>query len=382
MEQDLIKVADEICFGCRSLPIDGYTYCYRPLKLSERNMADIIYQNALLEAKKHELQPRAILRAGALQSRLLTPIDELKLNQLKEKILKIEEELKAKDNKSLKKERDFYQKQFYILADLKYNLIDAPSQEYYAEQERNKYIVFCCTLTFPDLKSLWSSFTEFTASTQTDFISKLLYHYFNFKSIDEKLIRQIARAPYWRLKWIASNKNLSSNTLFYNSVSDLTLEQYQLIRWSLFYDSVYEAYDRPPQHIIENDTLLDEWYAKKIKEQEASSAKNFSLDNVSNKAKGNEVGITVHGYYSNQCSCKKLSGRHLNTCTYGVFIPYDKLTREKQIEAIQTSNPTPVRVILQQEYNQLSKQGSKKEQDLRKSKQVRSLLGMVQTNEK
>jgi len=145
MEQDLIKVADEICFGCRSLPIDGYTYCYRPLKLSERNIADTIYQNALLEAKKHELQPRAILRAGALQSRLLTPIDELKLNQLKEKILKIEEELKAKDNKSLKKERDFYQKQFYILADLKYNLIDAPSQEYYAEQERNKYIVFCCT---------------------------------------------------------------------------------------------------------------------------------------------------------------------------------------------------------------------------------------------
>ena len=42
----------------------------------------------------------------------------------------------------------------------------------------------------------------------------------------------------------------------------------RLCEWTMFYDMVYQHPDRPSQDVIEDDELLDRWWAEQVKEWE------------------------------------------------------------------------------------------------------------------
>jgi len=89
--------------------------------------------------------------------------------------------------------------------------------------------------------------------------------------LDEAKLRELARTNPWRLVWNTESDNPSR--IFNIPVCDFSDEQRDLCYWSSYYDSIYEAYERPSKEIIEDDIALDGWYSNKIAEKERETAK-------------------------------------------------------------------------------------------------------------
>jgi hypothetical protein len=72
--------------------------------------------------------------------------------------------------------------------------------------------------------------------------------------LSTNVMRELARTTPWVNMWPALKLNSS---IF--GVTFLSFEQYSLISWSLFYDSVRESMDCPSQEVIDDDDMLDGW---------------------------------------------------------------------------------------------------------------------------
>jgi hypothetical protein len=97
----------------------------------------------------------------------------------------------------------------------------------------------------------------------------------------------------WRTLW---NAGKGSN-LFGKPIIQLDSEQHALVYWSQVYDSVYEAYERPDDDIINDDEKLDAWFKRQSEKREAEKKKNKKPVNplgLSNKVmKHGEVFVAV-----------------------------------------------------------------------------------------
>ena len=91
--------------------------------------------------------------------------------------------------------------------------------------------------------------------------------------------REIARTEPWRGIWTNSDQDVEK--AFQKTVFELTDEQDQLIGWTRLYDNVGEAYESPPDNIIEDDDALDGWLVrqKRDREKEQNQYKQDGLDN-------------------------------------------------------------------------------------------------------
>jgi hypothetical protein len=91
-------------------------------------------------------------------------------------------------------------------------------------------------------------------------------------SYDEEILRQVARSSEGRLIWNIAKK---AGHLFDGPVSGWSKVQKELGYWFTFYDYVYESLDKPPNEVVENDTLLDEWIEEENKKYEAKQNKEY-----------------------------------------------------------------------------------------------------------
>ena len=71
--------------------------------------------------------------------------------------------------------------------------------------------------------------------------------------------RGLAKLPHARQLWAASG---SVETMLGGVLSDWTQLQIDFIGWLRFYDSVHQSMDCPPDNVMEDDHLLDEWLEK------------------------------------------------------------------------------------------------------------------------
>ena len=131
----------------------------------------------------------------------------------------------------------------------------------------------------------WKEFEDYPDNKMIDSIAGALT---SDKDIDSKKIRYIARNPIWRYKWSA---NKSTNNLFNRSTTELTDEQNALIYWSQLYDSVYDAYERPPNSVIEDDDALDAWLSEQSEKMEKETAKR----DITKKSGGISSKVMNHG---------------------------------------------------------------------------------------
>jgi len=67
----------------------------------------------------------------------------------------------------------------------------------------------------------------------------------------------------------------TGSPLFDGPVSEWDVNKVRLVYWSSLYDSVYESPDRPPQYIIDDNKLLDEWFEAQTEELEERAEKNY-----------------------------------------------------------------------------------------------------------
>ena len=138
------------------------------------------------------------------------------------------------------------------------------TDENYALLRQQRFIISKIT-RLEDDKLFWPTMKSFDDDTNIGLISILCSDFFNGSIISDINFRLIARSEPWRTTWSYFKKG---GALF---GADLSRNQDRLVYWSNVYDSVYEAYERPSQQIIEDNDLLDSWFmheAEKVSRQQ------------------------------------------------------------------------------------------------------------------
>lgn len=81
------------------------------------------------------------------------------------------------------------------------------------------------------------------------------------KKLGGRKLRRMARTPEWQHRF--SMCKSSKSPLFDKPVSQWNQWQIWLAHWCSFYYELYRLDDRPGNHVIEDDFLLDEWNAQR-----------------------------------------------------------------------------------------------------------------------
>ena len=383
---ELVELADFICWGHLFLNTNYGSFVFRALSIQEKMVAKYIYENAIRDAEKIGLKSKVALTVEAKMLGIWNEEHEKRLIELNNEKAEIELEIKKTKQKSkidkLAKRLSFITSIAAPFIELKHRILESPNIENYAANEKIKYIVATSCLRFPEISPMWRTFDEFQTESRLDLVMEIIRGYCQNinAALPEAKIREIARSGYWRIKWSAAKSGGGISSLFSNSSSDMTNDQIKLIYWSQLYDSVYDSPDRPSDDVIADDTKLDEWITEKTKEAE-QRRKNDSLTKKlrtknSKMADANELIYPVDGFYSEKCTCGKPNGYHEKVCLYGVYLYYDKASREKEISKVQKNNPDDVRVLLAREKTMLEKHGTIEEQKLRNDPRTRAMLGM------
>ena len=103
--------------------------------------------------------------------------------------------------------------------------------------------------------------------------------------LSEAQIRELARNEPWRSVWALNDK--VKFQLFSNSDKELTVDQKNLVVWSMMYDNIQEAAETPSDDVIEDDDLLDGWFIVQRKKRDVESSQNdFENSTKNEKIKG------------------------------------------------------------------------------------------------
>lgn len=408
-QQDINELLDAIIWGRRIIEVPNNEgqqsiFALRSLTLEERNIGNYIYKQALKHGKSNGVLTRKELIKEAIHHELWKKSYEEEISLLHKEKVKLARELieqeKANEKRrspttKLKRLRERFEYTSEILQQLEEDrtkYIDLPSVEYQAECQRGNYFLHCTTLLFPAMEQAWTSLESLEKETDTRLVAFLLRAYYNDSIADESEIRLVARSGFWRCKWIASKKNRGVKTLFGREMYDLTLDQFRLVYWSQVYDSAYESLEAPSDEIIDDDKLFDRWLEEqnqKRKQEHKKSVFNKKVSHLTND--GQEIGFNVQGEFCEECTCgikeqaealgsDKRGHAHDPSCSYGVYLYYNKDKKKAKIEEVQSANPERTRRVLANEQKRLAKMGSAgmEEQYLRGDK-TRTILGLPTT---
>ena len=393
MDQDISEVIDAIIWAHRIVSVNNDRYVFRPLSLEDKNISNYIHTQATDFAKtegrktKHELKIEALKRGiwkASYDNDLKILKQELDSSLLEQE--KLQKQSKGKRNLpsalvAINKRIDFLHKTILDIDNLFLSCIELPSIEYYAEQERAHYVVAQCTLAFPQMRRRWQSFNDFLQEQDTGLVHGLINMYYRMEIANESTIRAAARSPVWRIKWSGSKKNGGVKTLFGREMYDLTLDQFRLVYWSQIYDSAFESMEPPTDEVVADDKLFDAWLDEQAEKRKQINNKNSLEKKIKNSKNGQEIGMTVDGYYSNDCTCGAVKDKfrpHDKSCPFGVFLYYQpgNEKKQKEVEKIQAANPEHIRKLLAREQEMIAKKGVIAEQDLRRDDITRTTLGM------
>jgi len=160
------------------------------------------------------------------------------------------------------------------------------SAEAHALMCQQRYLISCITER-ENGNLFWATKKDFENYGDIKLVTELCDFFFIKSRIPTKIIRELARSYQWRIYWeIAKN----TNNLFDGPILLWSHNQRELAYWSIIYDSIFNAYERPSVEIIEDDDLLDSWLIrqgeknskgtqidKTIKSQKAGRSEEFIM---------------------------------------------------------------------------------------------------------
>jgi len=161
------------------------------------------------------------------------------------------------------------------------------SAEAHAKMRQQRFLISRITKTLDD-ELLWATEKEFDDSSESILINRLCRHYFGLSHCETKVLRELARTSPWRQFW----KGCDAIDIFGCPANQWTYNQRELVAWSNTYDSIYEAYQRPPKEVIDDDDLVDSWLMKESEKMDEKSKGDLSssvLPASSNKNGRQEV---------------------------------------------------------------------------------------------
>jgi len=155
------------------------------------------------------------------------------------------------------------------------------SAEFYALTNKQRYLIGRITRN-SNYDLFWNNPEDFDKETDIGLVNKLTLKFFDESIISNAIIRKIARSNFWRQIWCASK---ITGNIFEGSPVLWTFNQRELVYWSYIYDMVFEAYERPPSFIIEDDDLMDSWFMQQSEKVESRTSKDMISGNIKDSKK-------------------------------------------------------------------------------------------------
>jgi len=250
--------------------------------------AKYIYDKSHKEAIDSGLLPTDELEKVIVERNIFTEADQKELEGLEAKIeaqkvllSKITKVMANKDR--ISKYINELEAKAFQLRYRKYSTL-AFSAESKADEDRNSFLCAMCVYDSDSGERYWKTLDDFFNEPDPEFRTLVLSEYTKFyNGIDVTTIRYIARSNLWRIRYINSCK--TNESLFGRPSSMYTNDQLNLVYWSNYYQSIYEMMpeDRPPEHIINDDTALDTYMDDYYKELEKEAS--FRKGNKTTKGK-------------------------------------------------------------------------------------------------
>lgn len=337
------QYVNSILWGKKIVEVNNKFYVFRSLTIAEKNYAQFVLDRSIDKYKKYGLKSKDELICIAKKNNIWNDVDENYFFKFDELVQVAKDQIQ---NASFVTKRRIEQqieqakkKREEVIE--KYNEITYNSIEQQSSEDRIKYIIMK-TLETIDGELYWTDDKEFKDSEEYIFLSKAIQAYINLISgdIDISFIRKVARSNSWRIRWNGCKGNIVS--IFNTEVGNLNDEQLLLIYWTLYYDSIYNSIDCPPDDVIEDDEKIDKWYENHSKEEDRKRRDHY-LDKKINKGfydssgkyrqhgrgteNHKEVGYMIDGYYDED----------------GIFRYYTEEERRRLVERIYGKNSSEVR---------------------------------------
>lgn len=248
---------------------------FEQLTSKSRAFLDFIYKKELKRAFDDGLMGEGEILRSLAERSLWTVENDRQINYLETELSKLFKEVGATKREQVKvdKLRSSIKLQIQELKNKKATLL-AFSAERFAEEQRVRAYVYSCTMS-EDGMPIWPSWQHFVSEQDTILINNLITNLISdrWDDLSTSNIREVARSGLWRFKWNAAK---AVDKLFGRSVLEMSDEQASLVYWSQIYDSVYEAYERPPQDIISDDEKLDKWMEQQSEKAQHDLKKRFN----------------------------------------------------------------------------------------------------------
>lgn len=260
------------------------------LSLHFRNFVDFAYKKALRKAVDAGIHTEAEMLQELSKNNVWTSDDDNKIKYLKSELVKIQsQEDDFVGTKRAKKRLEKLKKSIVIhieeLVEQRSNLL-MHCAERVAHEQRIRAFIFA-VLQDENGERFWKSWEDFSNFEDNALMDSIISQISHFdQKITTTEIRYIARHPNWRFRWVGGK---STGNIFDVPVVEMTDEQASLVYWSHIYDSVYDAYERPSQEIIDDDEKLDEWMSEQGDKSEREAKKRVvssRRDSISSRVMG------------------------------------------------------------------------------------------------
>jgi len=267
-------------------------YFFQDFRINGRTIEDSKYSELITRAQaKHYLAMKGIWNANndTELEKLNKYLEDLKIqlyesifNDKKKKQLRRQiKNVKSSVNKNLCK---------------KYSL-DHVTLENHAETTRDEFLV-AITIKDSEGKQVYS----YDKWSETD--NLILQRFLNFilaNTLSTEDFRELARTEPFRSKWSLRKSNTFGTTE--NSPEQLTLMMY-----ARMYDNVYEHPEKPGDDIINDDDMLDGWFAKQRREAEQARKKKEIDDILGNKGVNKDGGGEMFVVANSAAEAAKIRG--------------------------------------------------------------------------
>ena len=275
---EIQNTISKIIIGEKRVVKNGIEYVFHHPTPRETYNSYLIYEERLCELKAKSIMTEKEIFDLAEKQKIYTKRDEASFTFLEKVNRDLNRKFKTVDprfKKSFKKRIEENQKQLSLL-NSKRTALKSHSAEYLAYQSRLNYLLAKC-IRKRNNEYFWPDVDTMLNTIQTDVYNFLMEEYIKFiNGMPIQKIRAAARSPLWQTSFRYSVE--SGQQLFSQPSSEWDINKILLCYWSMIYKNVYEKDNCPPQAIIDDDDLFDDWLdkeQKKSKDKKSNKKQSF-----------------------------------------------------------------------------------------------------------
>jgi hypothetical protein len=252
----------------------------------QRALASLVYSNTLSDSKYDNLMTREQAASILHTKGLWTNRDDKNLEEYNKLIEQLKIQLYQAIYKDKRHKQNIRKKIIQIEKAISNGLskkygLDTMTLEYMAENAMNEFLIAICIYDKNN-----NSVTDYNNYRKSDY--SLVQHFINIKSknfVSSKKLRELARSEPFRSLW-----SIGKERVFGTQICDLTSDQKSLIMYSKMYDNVYDHPERPNEDVINDDYMLDGWFALERNKSQQAQKDREAEKLLNKKGVGNKAG--------------------------------------------------------------------------------------------